>query len=279
MSKFEKYLLEKTHELDEDVDYIYSLSNMDKFLTAIKNIDSTYISKVLKETEVGNEFEFASLKSEDLKTDTSIRASKIKPITIRIGIFEDGSYYKPSSKYNTMQISLNKQAFSFAKNMSFDRETIENILNNQSTRFFNEFSPHSVKATIYHELTHWTDDALHNNFIANKISKAKETNNSNVLRGKDGEVNHTSFEVNSQVHAVKQIKRELTDIEFNSITWENLFQKKASIMSNFKNFKSESDYTDFVNKFVSRLYRENILPRAMRKIPSWSEMNRILASV
>ncbi|NCO32190.1 hypothetical protein GW891_05525, partial [bacterium] len=172
-------------------------------------------------------------------------------------------------------MSLNYNAFGLASNSNFNKKSIEKYLDHKSERFFNEFSSKSFKATIYHELTHWIDDTLHNKFITKKIEKAKDGD----LKGKLGSVNHANFEINSQIHAIKQIKREMSQEDFDDLTWENLFKKKSSLMSNFKNFKDEKTYNIFINNFVKRLHKEGLLPKKMNRIPSWLKMQIILKSI
>jgi hypothetical protein len=277
MSKFEQYIIEKTYDLNDDVDYIYNKSNMNKFIKALQEIDEDYIYDILRKTNSSDGYEFAIFPSTELKNNSSIEASEIKPVSIRVGIFDNGSFYRPNN--NTLQISLNMPAFTFLRNQKFNKSSIEKFLNVQTPRFFNEFTSHSIKATIYHELVHWIDDVTHNSFISKKISKANEYNNIKGIIGKFNSVNHTNFEINSQIHAIKQVKRELSEKEFDNLTWEKLFQKKASLMANFKNFKNKNDYEIFIQNFIKRLHREDLLPSAMKKIPSWDDMNQILNTI
>lgn len=281
MSRLQKYLIEKTFAIDKDVEWLYDQSGLDELFTAIKNRDAESIlrfqSKSKEKSNFGGDWTFFETDSSKLKNRNSKQAHKVNPVKIRIGNFWDGSFYDPTT--SIIQISIHQGAMKLISDVGGNIDMIKNIVTYQFKKFTNEFSPAAFKGTISHELTHWIDDSLNNRHITNIVNIAKEKGSRGVLTGKHNDVNHTEFEINSQVHAIKSIKKELGKREFDKLNWVSLFQQKSSLMANFRNFRNEEEYNVHMKEFIKRLHREKLLPKSLQRIPSWSEMNKILRSV
>ncbi len=268
MKNFKEFLIEKTFNIQLDVDYIYNKSGLSELSDMISIGDTKGVNKFLAQGKT-----FLSLSSNTLKSRHTKQASKIKPVLIEVGVFDGGSFY--DTKLNFIQISINKQALKHFMSLGLDVQNAEFDLRKVSNRFLKEFKPATLKGTISHELTHWIDDVLHGEFLTKRVNVARERGIKG-LAGKHNNVNHTEFEVNSQIHAVKEIKRNLGKREFDKLNWIGLIQQKSSLMANFDNFKTPDDYQIFMKKFVSRLHREQLLAKGLKKIPTFSEMRRIL---
>jgi len=268
MKSFAEFLIEKTFNVQIDVDYLYTKSKLDVLVSLIDAGDIEGLRKFLSKGKT-----FLSISSNELKSRSAKQASKIKPVLIDVGVFKGGSYYDTRTNY--IQLSLNKSALQYFMTLDLDPKNAERELNKVSNRFMKEFKPSAIKGTIAHELAHWIDDVLHNQFLSNRVTIAREKGIIG-LAGKHNDVNHTEFEVNSQIHAIKEIKRSMGAREYNKITWIGLIQQKSSLMSNFKHFLSESDYNEFMISFVKRLHREKLLAKTLKHIPSYREMKSIL---
>lgn len=271
MKTFKTFLLEKTYSLDRDVHFLFKKAKIDELLKYIKEDDLDSIFDFLnsfKNTEDGQtlfETDTGVLTNRNSKT-----ADKLNHCDIRIGIFKGGSYYHPKGK--TIQVSINQQAFKLLLTHK-TKEKLTDILGDKVyIRFKNEFTEANIKGSIYHELTHWLDDSINNNMLTNRIPKGH-------LRGKHADVNHTEFEINSQIHKIKQLKQSISLSEFDKLTWGKFFQKLPSLMSNFKNFRNDKEYDSMIKNFVSRLNREKLLPKGLRSIPSRQEMLEILRTI
>jgi hypothetical protein len=90
---------------------------------------------------------------------------------------------------------------------------------------------------------------------------------------------HSPLEINAQIHAIKNIQRELGKKAFNKLTWRDLFIYKNSLIGNFSNFKNELEYDVMMKNFLLRLNREGILGKELRKVPGYPEMREIVRSV
>jgi hypothetical protein len=278
MLKFKEFLIEKTFNVNKDTDWIMQTSGMKHFLRLIESENVQDIQEFVQQNvDYKGEVNLLATDSSFLKSRDSKKAHKKKPINIRVGMYQDGSFYNPVDKQ--LQISLNYHAFTTFSNLDFSKDKARNdgMLNAQATRFLHEFDYKSVAATVQHELTHYLDDALHNDMIQKVVNRAKEGKVG--LKGSKADVNHTEFEINSQIHAMKQLKRDMGKKKYDALNFKTLFQNKASIMSNFKNFRNEDEYTKMVKAFVSRLHREKLLPKGLQRIPDWRQMQNLLGSV
>lgn len=272
--KLTKLLNERTHHLDDDVDFIYEKARYGELVKAIENKDLV----MLDQLRLMYKYDYITLHSSQLTNEDSIAANEINPVEIYIGRYEGyGNYYKPALGF--IQLEPNMGVLDLYYTQGFDA-VYDYINNNQLDRFKNEITENSLKGSIYHELTHWIDDSLYGRFLNKKTQKAFELKSKIPMLGKKSNVNHTYYEVNSQIHAIKQIKRKLGQEKFNQLGWEDLFKLKSSLMTNFSGFKSEDDYNVFVNDFYRRLFREGLLTDKLTKEkPNWATMRQILNRV
>lgn len=124
----------------------------------------------------------------------------------------------------------------------------------------------NLQCLILRELcNHWMDDVLHDGILQKKIDKKN-------LKGKHNSVNHAFFEVNSQIHKIKQLKRDLGE-KYEELTWTDLLKKLPSLISNFTNFRNEKEYNEFMKKIINRLVREDLMTDNLRKYPKKWEMD------
>jgi len=277
MSRLKKYLTEKTFAIDKDVELLYDKSGIEDLFKAINRGDEDYVYSFLNSRydKSSGETIFFKSTSAILKNRNSKQAHKVNPVDIRIGSFFYGSYYDINKK--VIQVSIHSSALDMIMKNRLDFGAMKFQLGVMFDRFKSEFSPASFKGTIAHELTHWIDDSLHNEFITKRVNKAKEKGEQ--IKGNLADVNHSNFEVNSQIHAMKSIRKGMKKKEFDKINWETFFKLKSSFVSNFKNFRTEDDYDKFVKAFVSRLHREKILPKGMQRILTWKEMKYLLSNI
>lgn len=267
--KLNRILNERTHELDDDVDYIYNKAGYGELVAAVKNQD------IQKMRELRNKYfsRRVVIDSSELTNEDSVMAHKKNPIDIYIG-GEGGNYYVPSKGY--IQLSPRLDVLDLYIRGDVDIY----VLSYQKDRFHNEMSEISFKGSIYHELTHWIDDSLYGGFLDKKTKSAYETKSNLPLLGKKTKVSHTFYEVNSQVHAIKQIKRNLGSVEYEKAGWGDLIKLKSSLMVNFGGFKDEKDYDTFMNDFIRRLHRENLLTnKLIKEKPTWKQMKELLDNI
>jgi len=245
--RFKKYLTEKTFAIGADVDYIY------------KNFFKKFVNTVNKNPNKVKDFPVTKFSSSELKSKKAQMAHKENPVTIYTGVFDTSAYYPFESK---ITLSLNKSVIILLKSHSI--EEIKRMLGDKEfKRFMNEMTPGSIKGTIYHELSHWISDTLYDKNITKRIIKAKEKNTYTPMV-KFGETYFTDYELDAQVHAIKQLKRDYSK-EWNDLTWDDIITKKSSFNVIGKALKKASKEAreDYRKRMIKRLNREKLLGKGM----------------
>jgi len=257
MDSFKQYLLlEKTFALGQDVDMIYNKF----FKTFIKKIRSNKWGGY-KWNEPANKSK--TIHSADLKSRDAKAAHDLNPIRIVRGI--DNSYTPSKS---IIHLSIPQAALEFISGeKGFSNAISTTKLNPSLPRLNDDVSEAKMKASIYHELAHWVDDSLHNFYITRTVQKASHDSDRarEIMNQGHSSVNQTSFEINAQIHSLKQRKRSLSQSE-----WDNL--KFDDIMANFEPFnsmrkefiKNPKEYTNWRKAILKRMVREKLLGKKMK---------------
>jgi L-2-hydroxyglutarate oxidase LhgO len=73
------------------------------------------------------------------------------------------------------------------------------------------------------------------------------------------------FELDAQIHAIKQLKRDYNKI-WDEVTWEFIVQHKSSFNMVFKTLSraSKKDKTDYIKRLYKRLNREKLLGKSLK---------------
>lgn len=273
-------MVEGLFDVQLDVEWLYKqsgLDKIDKFLSSRKRSTEEIVEILAKLDKKDTFFKTTSAK---LKTYAAQQAHEINPVSITVGKSRDGSYYSPADHSHTgkshIEISI-YHAFSFAKTAIYSKDPLDYMQKRLGSsvmdRFTKEFDAASIKGTIAHELNHWLSDTLHNRNITNLLTRKKEQ------FAKEGPVANSFLyqmphELDSQIHAIQQIKDSVGDEAYATFTWEDLFKAKSSLMSNF-NFDDvrrgrtvigEKEFKRVMRYFAKRLHREGLLTRPMRKL-------------
>ena len=254
-------LIEKTFNIGKDVDYIYN--------KGFKKVINDFKINGTLPPVTGRDTLYAKLHTSELKSKDSILANKLFPVNILCGVFSQGSYYKLKKGEEIIVISINKDAIlNYHNQHNMSSGTIKSINN--------EITEHKMKATIYHELSHWVSDALHNSYLHNLIARAGEhpdKANEIMAMGK-ANVNSTHFEIDAQIHAIKQIKRNFRK-EWDNMTLTDLFYKYTSLMHIAKSLYSRGTklYYMWIKDLIKRMQREGLLGKNMKNFPSDRELS------
>lgn len=269
---FKEMLLEKTYNINKDVDILYKKAKFDKLVKAINSGNKDAAENFLKSTtRIGADYFFVQTDSSIFKSKALMKAHEISPIkSINCGLLVNGSFY--DFRDSRLNISMNTNAFNMLRNNYYDFDVIQKQLRTQIKRFRSEFTEANIKGTIYHELVHWLDD-VHNDRLLS-VTKGSAT----AVKGKHNDINHSEIEVNSQIHKIKQLKR-TAGAEYQTFALIDLLSRLPSLTNNFKNFRNEREYIKFMKSFIKRLDREKLLPKNMKNYPSYNEMKSILASI
>lgn len=270
--RLKNYLIERTFNIDVDVDWVY-----DKFFKKyIDLFQSGRINEFIKKASAKSNpwgYTFGTCQSTDLPSVYAQHASSINNVMIVSGILKEGSSYRPSPN-NMIFLSLHYGAFNgLISNGSLD-SILGHFDDKTARRFLGEFNKTSVKGTIYHELSHWIDDTLHHSHIKNLLDVARESGNNKLLL-KHGTALFTNHEINAQVHAIKQVKRDY-DGDWDSITWDEIVNMKPSfhVVSTALNVTIPVAREEYFKALLKRLNREKLLGKNMRDINDLLKIGR-----
>ena len=255
--KLNELLLEATFDLDEQVDYIW-----DKYF-------AEHSRNILANHTPSRTLKIISFESINLPPSKAINAAnKINPVHIVINdMHGDSAYFPYDSK---ISLSFNGNAYNFI----CQHGNLDNAITflkaafqpKQARNLINEFTETRVKGSIYHELSHWLDDTLHNSHLKNMLGKAKvaEPNKRHsIMTQNQPGVALTTFEINAQVHNVKQLKRNHGD-EWDKLSFDDMIVLNPSLYTIYTNAKALGYDKKWKNILVKRMYREDLLGKNMR---------------
>jgi hypothetical protein len=261
IEKIDNILLnEKTLDLDKDVDFIYDKC----FKKHMKNLNNLYVGK-----------EFGKVNSSQLKSEPAVEAHKIKPIEIRCGVFEHGSLYH--NRENFIQVSINAYAVRSLESFSYNFDVVLSLLPSNEVRktFKAEFTEAKIKGSIYHELAHWIDDVLHGQHLSKRSRKAyselisgRKKEAYKILNQRRKYVTLAPYEIEGQIHSIKQMKRSYKDKwdELSFFEMVELNGSLASIISTFNRANDKKAVKDWVKAILKRMSREKLLGKNMKKV-------------
>ena len=243
---------EATYDVDIDVDLIYNkcfknfVDNFKKqpISSFRKNSNSLQVDNYLKNL---TGFMLNYMYTDELKSEESINTNVSIPIIC--GIFKEKNGYYPKG---FILISLNVASIGMLiQNDFFNDDKIRK-------RVQNEISEHRIKMSIAHELSHWIDDYKYKLF-----SKLFASKDGLLLKKKS--VDMTYFEIQGQIHAIKQVKRYYKE-EYDKMTIDDLLQTYESLndiaVSLLKNYGKEI-LDIWIKYLLKRMSRENLVGKNM----------------
>lgn len=270
MKRYKFLLLEKTFNIDKDVDFIYD----EIFKPYIKQLENkTFKLELNKNYPLlsAKGLVLKSLGSELLKEQDSIIANEINPIYIIGGILDIDStivFNRKIENRNFIVISIDKDLIDIYIKNNFSFKNLTSTIDDKIIQLIVKSLKESyIKAMIYHELSHWLNNTLHNDHIVKVIKLAMKYNNPELLKLKTKNVNLTHFEIDAQIHAIKQYKRDNEKI-WNKLTLFQLFNLYPSLMELYEEIKGYGETVKdiWLQTLVKRMNRENLLGKNM-KIP------------
>lgn len=268
MGRYKSYFLEKTFDIDKDVDYIYNFI----FKSPIqqlknKSFDENLYQKYPNLYVEGCIFEF--LKSDNFVTVECKLAHEIAPLFIFGGVLNTDSKIvldKTIQDRNYIIISLDRDLIDYYVSNSFDFNQLKKIIPlHQLQKIKNIMKESYIKSMIYHELSHWLNNTIHNNHISKVIELAKKYQNPDILKLKTKDVNLTHFEIDAQIHGIKQTKRDYNK-KWDNLTLNQLFTIYPSLSFIYDDVKEYGkEITDiWIKTLIKRMDREKLLGKNMR---------------
>lgn len=283
-SVISKLLQESNFDLDSVVDQVIEGLGLGKFLEEYKvGPESTKWYQDLK----ANRFmrmELGSMTSYYLVGIDAEMAHSVKPVTLKM-LSGGGHGYWTNNKEITFAFPSIVLRDLGTKGLNNTEVLKENPL---YARYFNLGYWRGV---IAHELTHWMEDALHNNKITRGIDKystqKRELNKKMFSRMNDKEWTKkyenklkrleldkavTSGEETEAIIAqLRQIKRTLGDDVWNSLTFKDLYEVDSILKHYVAKAKgdgetglTEREFIKYIQNLVKKMNRVDILGRRMR---------------
>jgi hypothetical protein len=203
--KFKQFLLEKTFNINKDVDYIWD-NYYKKFVNNIMNDPDAFV-----QDWDGKPIVWAQFPSSKLPSKSAKKATEINPINIQIGLLLSGNMYKPLQHFITLSPSMG--ALNAIKQQGYES------IKKRYPRITREFVPDHIKSSTYHELSHWLNDSLHNKNISNRLlgKNPSESDHEEIskhasdtikkIKQKFGDPNASDYELDAQIHGFKQLYR------------------------------------------------------------------------
>lgn len=216
--------------------------------------DTKIVSAALdRRTVITYETTSATLKSKACKA-----AHILNPINIACGINPGGmSYYRIDMR--TIFVSIN-------------RDVLVMMMQNQRPRpslvraFKSEISEGKMKATTYHELSHWLNDTLHNYNITNIVNLAADLGKPELrLLGKQS-IDMTHFEIDAQIHGIKAIKRlykkDWDTFDINAVF--DYYPSLRGVADHLRGSYGQDVFKIWYKLILKRMHREKLLGKNMK---------------
>jgi len=221
--------------------------------------------------------------SEELPSKQAKEASKANPVVISCGIFRGGNYYRPKEEFiaqgykapgggemdrGWISLSLHGGALGIIMSNSMNQ-----LPASQLKAFMNEFTDSRIKATIAHEISHWMNDTFHNFHITKDLRIARELNKPEYMKLHKKDVNMTHFEIDAQIHGIKQLKMQYRK------RWDEFTLKDVYFFYNSLRYMGGQIYANYGKQIgdiwqkllVKRMVREKLLGKNMKGFAKYPE--------
>jgi len=278
-------LLCKTYQIQEDVNMIFDIIKNSEFYKKVVNLE--YIP------ESDNEIVLKNSDNLNFKCQDCIKAQSKNPFILYLNV--DGSSYGPKNinkmegeiesniKYSKIRIGIlaglytimvydngfkynnNKKKWENGynhKTYNSVQELISDLVPQKYAQY--ELMDYRIKGSIHHELIHWIDDTLHDNFITKKINNALKDQKSikNSLHQKRIKVVYSPYEVNAMIGNIKELKNSMSIDEWDNLTLQGMLSLLPSYARIFKTEKSDQKIR-FFKDITKRMYREGLFGKNM----------------
>ena len=291
--RLNRYLTEKTFNISKDVKFIYDKyfapiineirkhawdQKAKKFIfskEAINGMMTGKYSQFFQKIQKHSDSELARLSTGDLPSKESKQAHKVNPVEIHCGAYIDGSWYRPyetakayGASTGIITLSLHHNALHLVLTNQIDY-----VNQTQIRTFLQEFQSERVKATIAHEISHWMNDTMHNFNITNLLKTAREVNKPDMIKLNKQHVNMTHFEIDAQIHGLKQLKMQHKK-DWNTLQLKDIYFMYSSLRTIglllYDNYGK--DVGDIWQKMlVKRLHREKLLGKNMKSFAKYPQ--------
>lgn len=250
------FFKEKLYNIEKDVEFIYNNS----FKKIIDDLSSNNLKPKEHYMKASNG-DIAIFKSSQLKSKDCMKAHKANPIDIYCGSYGQSSYGFGSEK--EIIISLNQDIF----NIFFANKYIPDG-NSKLRRLKNEMTENKIKASISHELAHWIDDSIYKLFNSILHGEKDPIKQKELLSFGTDILDTTYYEIQAQIHAIAQLKKNYTKEKWDSFILTNLFElypPLADVIDKVYKKNNKELAVIWLKTLLKRLNREKLLGANMVK--------------
>jgi hypothetical protein len=283
---FKEFLVEKLIDVDKkDIDMIFApLKKLYKDLQTVwknhgklpaEEVEKQFREVMSRHTKGDQHRVVKTFYTTQLDSETAKAANKINPVRIDVyNVLPEGG----SNSYNMMT----KRIMIGLPNSVWEAMALRlrHIPQYQIAMLSHETSDIRLLTTIRHELTHWLDDSLHNQFLHKKFSRfaddrekivradadMKTTQDAigasfkkHVTKGED-DIYLTSIEITPFVNQIAELKRRIGDKRYERLTWADMMTHMPSLDGLNRRHGAK-----FRKLMFSRMAREGLLTKNLRK--------------
>ena len=264
--KFQE-LYEGTFNVNKLVDKLYDFG-FKKYIQQIDNYIDGHMNRPTPPHIHMSAMEFARFANDPFITESLEK----NPVEIYLTVSKGGSSYNPNQQKIVMSFNIGVHDLvktAVDNNIPYAL-LIDQIPAKQQQNFKQELLGHTVRGSIAHELSHWLDDT-HHGFHLSKMTAARRRAEAEynwdavekiIKKGRE-DVYLTFYEIDAQIHALKELKRGYTQEEWDRITFNGLMNLSPPTYSTYKRISPE-DKKLFKKLLFKRMHREGILGKQMR---------------
>ncbi|MDX8383283.1 MAG: hypothetical protein R8M45_04320 [Ghiorsea sp.] len=248
--------------MDKEVDYIFNKYYKEYFLK-LQKVDTSHNAPYPV---------FAELKSTELAKHTKnpvlIKANETNPIKIELNN-KLGNFY--NYKKELVSININSQIHKFIDYHLYTNvpkgSTVLDLVSKQKgagnkTQWIQDVKGEKLKNSIAHELAHWLQDTLHNRHLSKIMKRATNADNRNTgeqIRNQfHKSVALTDYEVDSHIHQIKQLKRNISDDVWATMSIMDMINQDSSLAGIYDSL-IRKEKKEWLKHLAKRLNREGLM--------------------
>jgi hypothetical protein len=110
------------------------------------------------------------------------------------------------------------------------------------------------------------------------LDKAQKSNAAEIVKMGHSTTLATPYELDAQIHALKQLKRDFKS-KWNDIEWRDIIVQKPSFYHLFSSIINTPEYDDYMKRLMKRMNRERLLTKKLEKYPNRERMRDLIRAI
>jgi len=263
-------LYEKVYDiLDEDLEMIYA--PLRRYINDLSNIQNAEEVKKVFYTELLEVFS-----SEDLVSPICKQAHEIKKVTIQVYDSCQNYYNSKGSKiaigFTSLSEKITEQWYNCFPQIQ-QRSTFFPVILSIILESFNLsptdeayikslFTERFMKTTIYHELSHWLSDTLHNNHLTKGVDQAIKKKGSVSQHYKTSDMIFSKIEMDAYINGLAYLKKLIGQKEWDIYKFNTIFSIYPALQTIIHD-SNKNAIVMFKKNLYKRMHREGLLGKNM----------------